>query len=103
MLPARFHHELRSLELLLKRLAESRQLLRLQNSRSTAEDVHLKRPLRPHPGIWLIGGMLAKGATYLRHHRDHLHELRIELTEDFDQIGLRSHDGVDVLIIPRAA
>ena len=29
--------------------------------------------------------------------RAHLHELRIELAEDFDQIGLRGHDGVDVL------
>jgi hypothetical protein len=24
-----------------------------------------------------------------------VHELRIELAEDFDQIGLRGHDGVD--------
>jgi hypothetical protein len=28
----------------------------------------------------------------------HFHELRIELGEDFDQVGLRGHDGVDVLI-----
>ena len=31
----------------------------------------------------------------------HLHELRIELAEDFDQVGLRGHDGVDVLIDTR--
>jgi len=31
----------------------------------------------------------------------HLLELRIELAEDFDQIGLRGHDGVDVLIDAR--
>ena len=30
--------------------------------------------------------------------RAHFHELRIELAEDFDQVGLRGHDGVDVLI-----
>lgn len=33
--------------------------------------------------------------------RAHLHELRIELAEDFDQVGLRGHDGVDVLIDTR--
>ena len=33
--------------------------------------------------------------------RAHLHELRIELAEDFDQIGLRGHAGVDVLIDTR--
>jgi hypothetical protein len=33
--------------------------------------------------------------------RAHLHQLRIELAEDFDQIGLRGHDGVDVLIDTR--
>ena len=35
----------------------------------------------------------------------HLHELRIELAEDFDQISLRGHDGVDVFvdISPRPA
>ena len=31
----------------------------------------------------------------------HLHELRIELAEDFDQVGLRGQDGVDVLIDSR--
>src|ERR1700674_4137823 len=33
--------------------------------------------------------------------RAHLRELRIKLAEDFDQIGLRGHDGVDVLIDTR--
>ena len=30
--------------------------------------------------------------------RRHLYELRVEATEDFDQITLRRHDLVDVLI-----
>ena len=37
-----------------------------------------------------VFGAVASGA--------HLHELRVESTEDFDQIGLGSHDGVDVFI-----
>jgi hypothetical protein len=31
----------------------------------------------------------------------HLHELRVELPEDFDQVGLRGHHGVDVLVDTR--
>lgn len=45
------------------------------------------------PPRWSVFGAVAGGA--------HLDELRIELAEDFDQIGLRGHDGVDVLIDTR--
>src|SRR5205814_1339596 len=45
------------------------------------------------PPRWSVFGAVAGWA--------HLHELRIELAEDFDQIGLRGHDGVDVLIDTR--
>ena len=45
------------------------------------------------PPRWSVFGAVA-GWT-------HLHELRIELAEDFDQVGLRGHDGVDVLIDTR--
>ena len=47
-------------------------------------------------------GLRRQTSVFRRARRSgHLHELRIELAEDFDQIGLRGHDGVDVLIDTR--